>query len=136
MLRWQAKPLLNFTQLYSSGIGKLFCLNLFIISFKMFIFFSLHHLFCRPTNAEARILKIKSNGFIVFVPKYVPLIFSLLLSFHLVDIKCHYLSWPENTSIHMLYVIIFSVLLCFHLLISSAIIYLNLKTVPCSYIGQ
>lgn len=25
---------------------------------------------CRPTDTEGRILKIKSNGFIVFVPKY------------------------------------------------------------------
>lgn len=24
---------------------------------------------CRPTDAEARIVKIRSNGFIVFVPK-------------------------------------------------------------------
>lgn len=25
---------------------------------------------CRPTDTEARIVKIRSNGFIVFVPKY------------------------------------------------------------------
>jgi exosome complex exonuclease DIS3/RRP44 len=25
---------------------------------------------CRPTDEEARVVKIRSNGFIVFVPKY------------------------------------------------------------------
>lgn len=36
----------------------------------MIINTALHFLLCRPVDTEARIVKIKANGFIVFVPKY------------------------------------------------------------------